>query len=45
MFLSFVVPFLVHMFNEKAPFLTKETSTVKCETLVEKLLKTNVANY
>ena len=31
-FLFFVVSFLVDMFNQKTPFLTKKTSLVKSET-------------
>ena len=31
-FLSFVVSCLVHMFNEKAPFVTKKTSAENSET-------------
>ena len=32
MFFSFLVTFLVHMFNLKAPFLDNKTSVVKSET-------------
>ena len=31
-FLSFMVSFLVDMFNQEAPFLTKKASSVKSET-------------
>ena len=40
MFLSFVVPFLVDMFNYKAPFLTKKTLALKSEThLIKEAIK------
>ena len=35
-FLSFVVSFLVDMFNQNTPFLTKKTSAGKSETLFNK---------